>query len=896
MSLPLTSAACWRRFASTQIVAFLLFALLGTAAWLEAAPGADCGWAAGLHSRDFEYDVHDFVIWDDGSGPALYAAGWFDFAEDAEASGVARWDGRHWWPLTGSGGGGLHKIAGAEVMALAVWDDGTGEALYAGGTFTSADGTTTTNIARWDGTEWSALAGASGEGVDDQVEAIFAWNGELYVGGRFSSAGGLTIPYIARWDGSEWAPLDAGVDATVHALAEWDDGRGSALYAGGDFLEAGGIELEAIARWDGTVWEELDYGIGGSVYALSAYGGVLVAGGDIFEIGSDYDPAEGVAAWNGTSWAPLSANTWTGEVLDFEVWNDGGTNWLYAAGRFDTADGLPAGYLVRWDGLTWSAVVDAGSKGADNEVNALQLWDDGSGESLWIGGTFRHLGDLALGYIGLWNGTAFSRLTSLAGGMDAQVNDFALWDDGTGLALYAAGYYDFAGAEECRGLARWDGGTWTPVPGLPDTGDFNVVTVYDGALHVAGNFTEIDGITMNSIARWDGTAWSALDGPSGTGTTNTVVDMLVWDDGDGADLYLTGLFDDAGGVPAAKIARWDGSDFSALDSGMDDTATSLAAWNDGSGEDLYVAGSFLTAGGLTVNRVARWDGAAWSALTGASGTGTNDDAAEIQVFEGMLHVGGKFSAAGGVTVNHIALWDGMEWWPLTDGSGAVGVERIVYSMASHDDGSGPALVISGGTPTGAGAPTDYVAQWDGADWADLSQPVAGPDLVAFSFASLDLGAGPFLAAGGPFHRAGGALSCGMGLWSCDSVPPAAPNRLESTTHQVGAPSTITVIEVEWEGATDAGPLGLWGDSWLFDQAADTVPDDRIENLAVDGVASASSGMLPLASGHWFHLKTCDRNRNCTTSHLGPFVIEAAGMIFIDGFESGDNSAWSAVVP
>ncbi len=33
-----------------------------------------------------------------------------------------------------------------------------------------------------------------------------------------------------------------------------------------------------------------------------------------------------------------------------------------------------------------------------------------------------------------------------------------------------------------------------------------------------------------------------------------------------------------------------------------------------SGGDLYAGGDFTTAGGVAVNRIAKWDGSAWSAL------------------------------------------------------------------------------------------------------------------------------------------------------------------------------------------------------------------------------------------------------------------------------------------
>ena len=74
------------------------------------------------------------------------------------------------------------------------WDDGTGPALYVGGSFTNAAGLVVHGIARWDGSEWAALASPSGTGVDGEVDALAVYDDgsgpELYVGGRFSSAAG----------------------------------------------------------------------------------------------------------------------------------------------------------------------------------------------------------------------------------------------------------------------------------------------------------------------------------------------------------------------------------------------------------------------------------------------------------------------------------------------------------------------------------------------------------------------------------------------------------------------------------------------------------------------------------------------------------------------------------
>ncbi len=69
-------------------------------------------------------------------------------------------------------------------------------------------------------------------------------------------------------------------------------------------------------------------------------------------------------------------------------------------------------------------------------------------------------------------------------------------------------------------------------------------------------------------------------------------------------------------MSANNIAKWDGSAWSALGSGMNDAVHALAV--DGSG-NLVAGGSFTTAGGVSANHIAKWDGSAWSAL----GSGIN---------------------------------------------------------------------------------------------------------------------------------------------------------------------------------------------------------------------------------------------------------------------------------
>ena len=61
---------------------------------------------------------------------------------------------------------GLHRYAG-ERLILPL-RDGSGDALYAGGFFSSAGGQPTSFIAQWSGDSWSAL----GSGVDNAVWSL----------------------------------------------------------------------------------------------------------------------------------------------------------------------------------------------------------------------------------------------------------------------------------------------------------------------------------------------------------------------------------------------------------------------------------------------------------------------------------------------------------------------------------------------------------------------------------------------------------------------------------------------------------------------------------------------------------------------------------------------------
>lgn len=138
---------------------------------------------------------------------------------------IARWDGSSWSDVLGGVSG-----TGVTVHALAVFDDGSGAALYIAGRFTAAGGSHATNIARWNGVSWSSVGG----GLQGQVlsPAVFddGVSSKLYAGRGVGSSS-----FLRAWDGASCSDITDAPNAPVHALAARDLGAGERLFAGSDF-------------------------------------------------------------------------------------------------------------------------------------------------------------------------------------------------------------------------------------------------------------------------------------------------------------------------------------------------------------------------------------------------------------------------------------------------------------------------------------------------------------------------------------------------------------------------------------------------------------------------------------------------------------------------------------
>ena len=261
---------------------------------------------------------------------------------------------------------------------------------------------------------------------------------------------------------------------------------------------------------------------------------------------------------------------------------------------------------------------------------------------------------------------------------------------------------------------------FTMTNGLSTT--VKTVAVSGNDFYVGGLFSSAGGVPASRIAKWDGSSWSAL----GSGVNGVVRAIAVI----GTDIYVAGSFSLAGGIPANNIAKWDGSNWSALGEGVNELIMCLAV----NGTDLYAGGFFSEAGGLPANRIAKWDGSSWSPLGG----GINNEVNAIAVSGNEVYAGGYFNDAGGNPVAGLAKWNGSTWSDI--GGGVNGIVRTITVVGS-DVYVGGVFTMAGGSVSGR------IVRWDGSAWHPLGAGVNGSVLSV-------LQAGNDLYVGGMFTTAG----------------------------------------------------------------------------------------------------------------------------------------------
>ncbi len=611
--------------------------------------------------------VNDVLVWDaDGPGPAppaLVVSGNFGVAGTARAKNIALFDDRDWHAM----GSGLTPLGNGHINTLCTY---RGQ-LFAGGSFTRANGAPSDGLARWDGVAWRAVANLwHSDGA--YVSSMLEYDGRLIVSGLFSQIEGSFAGGTAAWDGATLSPL--GMGGQGHMCVH--EGR----------LHKTTIGSIPVVEWNGEQWIPM-----GTPLDVNAGASICSHLGSLFAACLGHVPGNTVPhvrRWDGVTW-PVVAG-WGPAAADMQSFD----NQMWAGLSYCGPACGVSGALGRWHGAGW-----ASSERVNGAIRAITRFGD-----RWVlGGPFqvttdrtRKLSGIAVtaddgatlepispgrlvrpvliavndrGDVAVESREYLSNYPELG---RVHLRDESGWHDlGPFHVSAGSSLIWYEGSLIRSGLSRWDGSGWTAM--ASGTGVY-AIAVIDGALHGARSVQNAQGTWQIHVVRWDGSNWVLI----GQNFSAAINGLGVWQ----GDLVAVGAFTSVGGVQARGLARWDGQAWHELAGGADGIVHCVADL----GGDLVIGGTFSAAGGVPAAAFAVYDGAVWSAAgEGLVGVGNAAPAVtSMSVADGELFVAGAFSRAGGRAATNLAIWNGDRW------------ETADLELAHRDGWLGTAMLAAGG--------------------------------------------------------------------------------------------------------------------------------------------------------------------------------------------------------
>ena len=585
-------------------------------------------------------------------------------------------------------------------------------------------------------------------GTTNRVFALRFIGDKLYASGMPIAIGGLTGTNtgVDIFDGTNWSGTIGEITSGICVVYDVEVLRND-IYVAGIFTRAGGVSAPGLAKWNGSDWSNI--GFAGAAAALLSDGTNLYVGGSFTNAGGVLNT--NIARYDGTNWYALGSGlgyyiSGTSQNVYALALHNG---LLYAGGTFTNAGNIAATNIAVWNGSSWSSLGAGSANGVNGGVTALVF----QGNDLYVGGNFGFAGSVSAHGIAKWNNGSWS---ALGAGCRGGVSCIGI----LGSDIYVGGGFTNVGGVNARSFAKWDGFSWTTWPTTDGVFQYPLndsayrMVVKDGSLYVGGIFNQAGGVLANHVARYDGANFYPLGKAPANGFSTPAINVSCIGQADDG-IYVGGLFNAAGKTPANRIARWDGTNWFPLAGGTAGGSSSANRVNAiaGRGNEVFVGGTFTNVGGIDVANIARWDGNSWWNM----GFGFDASVSVLATSPNAVYAGGSFTNVTDFftfPVNHIARWDGFNWYSLGSGVNANGNVNAIAVTGNN--------VYVGGTFTNAsGVTANRIARWDGFSWSSLGSGSAN-GLNGTVLAIAVNGSDVYV--GGSFMNAGTTVVRGIAKW------------------------------------------------------------------------------------------------------------------------------------
>jgi hypothetical protein len=253
----------------------------------------------------------------------------------------------------------------------------------------------------------------------------------------------------------------------------------------------------------------------------------------------------------------------------------------------------------------------------------------------------------------------------------------------------------------------------------------SALEVTPSGLYVGGKFTDAGGIAnADRIAKWNGSTWSAVSSSTEQIANGEVFAIAV----SGGKVYAGGTFTNAGNSGADNLAVWNGTSWEPFCTVPGKTIGNVKALQV-IGPTLYVGGDFQDGAGIaTADYLLACNlasGAPSATTTGKEFSGPVK--ALTATSDGSLYAGGRFGNLENIPeADNIAYHDGGGWHAMGEGSGPCTCALDAYVRGLTSDGTNVFVGTEGSNVDGI-AQADHVAKWDGSQWSALGSNTGGGD-------------------------------------------------------------------------------------------------------------------------------------------------------------------------